>query len=165
MRWELHRSPQRGLSLSQYCIYLSTKPGPLQKHTHACTPLTRCTQTNTKKTHTHTHLAAKFLLKLQSTPACMHTPELLAVENACFWLSQGYCGSDAEVLRGGQRVNIGGWMRQSAAFTYRWGEESGLPPFHGSLHLQKWDWRQFSERCGIPRCVQVCECGCMCVHV
>lgn len=38
----------------------------------------------------------------------MHTAELLAEEKPCFWLSRGYCGRDAEVLRGGQRVNIEG---------------------------------------------------------
>lgn len=91
----------------------------------------------------------------------MHTAELLAEEKPCFWLSRGYCGRDAEVLRGGLRVNIEGWMRQSAAFTYRWGEESDLAPFHGSLHLQKLDWKQkFWALWNIKVCACACESVC-----
>lgn len=99
-------------------------------------------------THTHTWHQISFTnFKHRPPYACTVCGKgLFSAQPGVLW----------QVLRGGRRVNIGGWMRQSAAFTYRWGEESDLASFHGSLHLQKLDWKQYSERCGISRCVWVC---------
>lgn len=116
---------------------------------HTCThTLQWATCFSLSHTHTHTWHQISFTnFKHRPSYACTVCGKgLFSAQPWVLW----------QVLRGGRRVNIGGWMRQSAAFTYRWGEESDLASFHGSLHLQKLDWKQYSERCGISRCVWVC---------
>lgn len=92
----------------------------------------------------HTHKHASMLLKLQTTHF-----SLAPVEKASLQLSQGYCGHNAAVLGRGLRVNIWGWMRQSAAFTYCRGKRDWLG-------IISWVTTSAEIRLGAVRNIKVC---------
>lgn len=88
------------------------------KFSYKCTYAFKTTLFFYTYTHLDTYTPGSIILSLTSKHinTCILMPELQAVENLL--LSWGDCGRDTVILRGCHRVNIGGWMRQSALFTY-----------------------------------------------
>ena len=86
---------KRAICISQRCKCTPPPPPPPpHTHTKTHTPGSQILFQTSKCAHEHHH-SYKYL-------------SYWLWKKTCFQLSQGYSGRDAKVLRGGQRVNIGG---------------------------------------------------------